>query len=109
MIPLNPLLRYVAFSAVLVFTVVASAVAADKDGFIDRFDVKTSDFASTGRNDYFVLEQGYQLTLEGTDEGKPARLVITVLDQTRRVDGVETRVVEERESAGDELVEVSRN
>jgi hypothetical protein len=32
-----------------------------------------------------------------------------VLDETREVDGVETRVVEEREWRRDELIEVSRN
>jgi hypothetical protein len=36
-------------------------------------------------------------------------LVITVLDETRVVGGIETRVVEERESADGALVEVSRN
>src|SRR5689334_4221871 len=88
---------------------VPPAAAADKDGFEDKFNVAPADFASAGRNDYFILEPGYQLTLEGQDEGKPARLVITVLDQTRTVDGVETRVVEERETLGDDTVEVSRN
>jgi len=43
--------------------------------------------------------------LEDGDE----RLVITVLAETLVVDGVETRVVEERETKGDALVEVSRN
>jgi hypothetical protein len=52
-----------------------------------------------------VLEPGYRLTLQDGDE----RLVITVLDETKVVDGVETRVVEERESKRDALVEVSRN
>jgi hypothetical protein len=37
------------------------------------------------------------------------RLVISVLNETRRIDGIETRVVEERETNGGELVEVSRN
>ncbi len=32
-----------------------------------------------------------------------------MLDETRLVDGVETRVVEERESKGGQLVEISRN
>jgi hypothetical protein len=60
---------------------------------------------STGRNPYFVLEPGYRLTLEHGDE----RLLITVLGETKIVDGVETRVVEERESKKDALVEVSHN
>lgn len=60
---------------------------------------------ATGRNPFFILEPGYQLVLEG---GKD-RLTISVLDQTRVVDGVETRIVEERETEDGELVEVSRN
>ncbi|MEA2733662.1 MAG: hypothetical protein QOE14_113 [Humisphaera sp.] len=85
------------------------ARAADADGFEDHFDVKPQDFASTGRNDFFILEPGYQLILEGTDNGKPARLVITVLNETRKVDGVETRIVEERETLDGKPIEVSRN
>lgn len=69
------------------------------------FAVEKGEFASTGRNPYFILEPGYQLTLEDDEE----RLVITVLDDTKMVDGVETRVVEERETKGGKLVEISRN
>jgi hypothetical protein len=36
-------------------------------------------------------------------------LTITVLDETRNVGGVETRVIEERETNSGQLVEVSRN
>ena len=36
-------------------------------------------------------------------------LTITVLNETKNVDGVETRVVEEREVAAGQIVEVSRN
>ena len=41
--------------------------------------------------------------------GEEVVLTITVLNQTRQVNGTETRVVEERETAAGELVEVSRN
>lgn len=65
--------------------------------------------ATSGRNRYFILEPGYQLVLEGEEGRKTISLTITVLDETKRVAGVETRVVEERESAGGKLLEVSRN
>ncbi len=71
----------------------------------DQFPVDRAELASTGRNPWFVLEPGYQLVLEAGRE----RLVITVLAETRMVDGVETRVVEERETDNGQLVEVSRN
>ena len=61
----------------------------------------------TGRNRYFILEPGYQLVLEGKEQRRPVRLTITVLDEVKTVAGVETRVVEERETADGHLVEVS--
>src|SRR6186713_679910 len=64
---------------------------------------------STGRNEYFVLEPGYQLTFEGKEGRKKVDLIVTVLNETKAVDGVETRILEERESADGNLVEVSRN
>ncbi|MGH9853840.1 MAG: hypothetical protein ACREBD_28695 [Blastocatellia bacterium] len=70
-----------------------------------EFAVEKSALSATGRNPYFILEPGYQLVFEGGKE----RLVITVQDETKLVDGVETRVVEERETKAGKLVEVSRN
>ena len=78
---------------------------AAPDEWTAEFAVDRDNLASTGRNPYFILEPGYTLVLEGGNE----RLVITVLEETLIVDGVETRVVEERETKGGNLVEVSRN
>jgi hypothetical protein len=77
--------------------------------FTTAFAVDKSELASTGRNPFFVLEPGYQLVFAGKEDGDEVALTITVLDETRPVDGVETRVVEERESKSGKLVEVSRN
>src|SRR3972149_6668915 len=71
----------------------------------DQFTLERQELRPTGSNPFFLLEPGHQLVLE---DGRD-RLTITVLAQTRVVDGVETRVVEERETSGDALVEVSRN
>jgi hypothetical protein len=76
-----------------------------KAGWADTFAVDKKDFVSAGANTYFRLEPGFTLVLADGNE----RLVITVLDETKIVDGVETRIVEERESKGGKLVEVSRN
>jgi hypothetical protein len=70
-----------------------------------EFGIEEGELSATGRNPYFILEPGYQLVFESKRE----RLVITVLDETKTVAGVETRVVEERESRDGKLVEVSRN
>ena len=64
-----------------------------------------ADLASGGSNPYFILEPGYQLVYKSKD----GDLTITVLNETKVVDGVETRVVEERENEDGRLIEVSRN
>ncbi|MBA4064096.1 MAG: hypothetical protein C0501_10365 [Isosphaera sp.] len=79
---------------------------ADKDGpWTESFPVEPGELGPTGRNPYFILEPGYVLVLRKGNE----ELTVTVLDETKKVDGVETRVVEERETKNGKLVEVSRN
>jgi hypothetical protein len=86
-----------------------TTAGADKDGFVDTFDVKADRLSATGRNAYFVLEPDYQLVYEATEGGgKDARMVVTVLPRTETVDGVETRVVEAVESAGEVPRRVTR-
>jgi len=79
--------------------------SAPQDAWTSEFHLEPADLATTGRNPYFVLEPGYALTLADGAE----RLVVTVLDETRSIGGVVTRVVEERETKNGALVEVSRN
>jgi len=74
--------------------------------FSDALMQDTCEFNPTGRNTYFILEPGYQLTLEDKTGG---RLVITVLDETKKVGSVLTRVVEENESKNGKTIEISRN
>jgi hypothetical protein len=80
-----------------------------RQGWMATFDLENCDFVSSGENSYFVLEPGYQVILGGQEDGEELELVMTVLNETKVVDGVETRVVEEKESEGGSLVEVSRN
>jgi hypothetical protein len=47
--------------------------------------------------------------LEGVEDEDTARLVITVLNETKTIGGVETRVVEENESENGKTTEISRN
>jgi len=76
-----------------------------QESWTTTFAVEPGELVATGRNPYFILEPGYQRGLEGGE----TRLVITVFDETKTVAGVETRVVEERETEGGNLIEVSRN
>jgi hypothetical protein len=69
------------------------------------FATAPSELASTGRNPYLVLQPGYRLVLE---EG-PSRMIVTVLDETKVIEGVETRAVEERETWKGQVTELSRN
>ena len=69
------------------------------------FEIDPAQLSSTGRNPYFVLEPGQYRVLRGGGE----ELVMTVLNKTRMVQGVETRVVEEHETANGKLTEISRN
>src|ERR671911_390071 len=66
------------------------------EGWMTSFDLENCNFASTGKNSYFILEPGYQVILEGEEDGKKLQLVMTVLNETK-------------EAEGDNLVEVSRN
>lgn len=88
---------------------IGSAQAQARPGWVDTFAVDKKDFVAVGANAFFRLEPGYRLKLEGREGGGLVTLIITVLEETRAVDGVETRIVEERESKDGRLVEVSRN
>src|SRR5438093_12463632 len=103
-------MRKVLWLALPLIAVVGIAVgvlgACVKSGdWTSAFMLGPDELVSTGRNTYFILEPGYMLVLEGHG----AQLIITVLNETKKVDGVETRVVEERETKGGKLVEVARN
>jgi hypothetical protein len=78
---------------------------AKSDAWIAEFPIVKDELVSTGRNPYFILEPGHYLVLEGDN----TQVTITVLGETKMVDGVETRVVEEREIKNGKLAEVSRN
>lgn len=93
------------FAALLLLMALAPMAFAAEPAFTEDFAIDKSDLSSTGRNPYFILEPGYQLYFKGED----GDLTITVLNDTKLVDGVETRVVEERETEGGKLIEVSRN
>ena len=101
-------------AVILIFSLAASALMANShastdDGFDKSFSLDECTLVPNGSNSYFFLHPGYQLTLEGQDDGDRLQLILTVLNETRMVDGVETRVVEERESENGELIEVSTN
>jgi hypothetical protein len=88
---------------VCIFTVQTGDAA--QPVYRDTFTVDKANLVNTGRNTYFVLEPGYRLVFQNRRD----TLIITVLGETKMVDGVSTRVIEERETSGGQLAEVSRN
>lgn len=78
---------------------------ADDAEWRRAFDVDKNRLGPDGRNPYFPLTPGLKIHLTDGSE----TVVFSVLDETKVVDGVETRVIEERETEDGELVEISRN
>lgn len=66
-------------------------------------------FTLASVNPYFPMTVGTRWTYEGQEDGEAVEVQITVVDETRTIEGVTTRVIEEREWIDDELVEVSWN
>lgn len=90
--------------AILLIGAVFSAVVSGAE-FRNAFDVQKGNLVDKGSNPYMILDPGHKLVLA---DGKDT-LTITVLDETKVVDGVATRIVEERETKEGRLEEVSRN
>jgi hypothetical protein len=78
---------------------------AGKGQFRDTFSADKANLVDTGKNTYFILQPGYRLVYKDGED----TLTITVLDETKAVDGVKTRIIEERETKDGKLAEVSRN
>lgn len=66
-------------------------------------------FTIQSTNPYFPMDVGRQLILTGEENGESITLQFTVLDRTRDIAGVTTRVIEEREFVNGELAEVTWN
>ena len=75
--------------------------------FTSSFLLESCRFSTKGDNPFFPLRPGWQVVLESDEEVA----TVTVLRETRRVNGVRTRVVEEfeYEKDGEELVPVERS
>ncbi len=62
-------------------------------------------FSSVGRNRFFSLQPGDRLVLQSDTE----KVTITVTNKTKKIGGIETRVIEEREEVNGKLKEISMN
>ncbi len=69
------------------------------------FPVDKKTLGVKGSNPYFILTPGYQWTYQHENE----TATLTVLAETKSIDGVQTRVVEAREIKNGQLEEVTRD
>jgi hypothetical protein len=88
----------------LLVSALAAGAATDKD-WQSTFSVRKESLGVKGSNPWFPLTSGYVLSYA---HGKD-RDTLTVLSETKVIDGVETRVVEDRELKNDKLVELTRD
>lgn len=94
------------------FFLTGCSEAQDESSWMTEFDLSQRNLETVGRNTYFILEPGFKHVLEGTSGllgSTDVKLEIVVLDETKEVDGVINRVVEEREWKDGEIYEVARN
>lgn len=101
---------WLALAVALAFLASLAAARANEQKQVDQtwtvdFRIEKDELSTIGRNPHFILEPGYYLVLENGGE----RLTITVLNSTKRIGEIDTRVVEEKETRDGKLVEVSRN
>jgi hypothetical protein len=95
-----------AFIVTLSVATLAWAAAAGSGKFTSEFPGENS-FASSGNNYFLPLIPGLFQVLETRNHR--VKVVVTVTDRTKLVDGVETRIVTEREQHDGALTEITEN
>jgi hypothetical protein len=83
----------------------AGALAPQSGEFQAVFQIDRKTLGTKGSNPYFNLTPGYRLSYK---DGATTD-TLTVLNETKVIDGVETRVVEDREMKNGALVELTRD
>ncbi|MBI3208225.1 MAG: hypothetical protein HYZ37_04890 [Candidatus Solibacter usitatus] len=92
-------------SAIPTMLIGALLCAAASGGWQDDFPVDKKRLGPNGGNDYFVLTPGHKLHYK---QGNNTMTAI-VLNETKVIDGVECRVVEDREMKNGQLIEATRD
>jgi hypothetical protein len=102
-------------ASLLVFSVLTSCRSRDvptgapapkeSQEWQSEFNLSEKNLVSTGESTYFVLKPGFQLVLEARND----KVTVTVLDETKEINGIVTRVVEERSEEFGEVEETARS
>jgi hypothetical protein len=83
----------------------ADEAKAEEAGWRKTFDVDKANLAPTGNNSWLTIQPGRVCKLtNGIDS-----LTITILPETKTIDGVPCGILEERETKDGKLIEISRN
>jgi len=90
---------------ILLLAAAASLFAQSAKDFQSVFPVDRKNLGVQGENPYFPLRPGYQLSYR---HGKDTD-TLTVLAETKRIDGVDCRIVEDREMKSGKLIELTRD
>ena len=90
---------------IAIFAGVATLLSQTGADFQKDFPVEKKNLGTRGSNPYFNLTPGYQLSYT---HGKDTD-TLTVLDEVKVIDGVETRPVEDRELKNGRLAELTRD
>jgi len=83
----------------------ADKIESEQSGWRENFGVSKANLAATGNNPLIPIQPGRVLKLT---DGKDS-LTVTILPETKTIDGVKCGVLEERETKDGKLIEVSRN
>jgi hypothetical protein len=75
------------------------------DDWQDEFNLSSRKLTDTGESKYFVLTPGFQIVLANAD----TTLTLTVLNETKTINNISTRVVEEKEEQDGAVTEVAQN
>ena len=71
----------------------------------DTFKVDKKNLGPIGENTYFILKPGYKLSYQLGDSSD----TLTVLNETKMIDGIEVGVIEDREEKNGQLIEVTKD
>jgi hypothetical protein len=96
--------RFLPLTAIISVTCGTLAFQAAKD-WQSSFPVNKKTLGVQGANPYFSLKPGYRLSYKHGNETD----LLTVLNETKHIDGVETRIVEDREMKNGKLAELTRD
>ena len=89
--------KIIILATTLLFSLAFAEEASD-DGWNDNFSIENYTMVSTGKkNRYWGLKPGRYVVLGDIGPNGSEFVVISVLDETEMIDGIETRVIEERE------------